>query len=141
MSSLNAEMVAKKVIAKVRKGERVNLGNLIKEVGYSDGISKQPTRITRQESYLSAIKPVVEQLEKERQRILKAMSQKDLSKEKYQTLVQSMDIVTKNTQLLGGKATDNVAIHVEISEHIANKYKNATQSASEQMADDGSTKP
>ena len=51
MNSINAEQVAKGVIKSVRKGEKVNLGKIIKSVGYSEGISKQPTRITTQKIY------------------------------------------------------------------------------------------
>lgn len=122
MASTNAQAVAHKVVDKVRKGEKVNLGELISASGYSKNISKQPTRITKQKAYQEIVTPVLQQLESERQRIITAMSKKNLSKEKYQTLVQSMDILTRNAQLLGGKATDNVAIQVSISEQVSGKY-------------------
>lgn len=126
MASTNAQAVAHKVVDKVRKGEKVNLGELISASGYSKNIAKQPTRITKQKAYQEIVTPVLQQLESERQRIITAMGKKNLGKEKYQTLVQSMDIITRNTQLLGGKATDNVAIQVSISEQVGNKYANVS---------------
>jgi hypothetical protein len=144
MSSLNAQMVANKVIQAVRKGEKISVSKIMREQGYSKHMAKQPNRVVQSKSYQQAIAPVVEQLEKERQRIIKAMASKDLSDEKYATLVTAMDVVTKNTQLLGGRATDNVAIKVEISEHIANKYKdraNEATNASSDSVENGSTKP
>lgn len=126
MASTNAQAVAHKVVDKVRKGERVIMHELISASGYSKNIAKQPTRITRQKAYQEIVTPVLQQLESERQRIITAMGKKNLGKEKYQTLVQSMDIITRNTQLLGGKATDNVAIQVSISEQVGNKYANVS---------------
>lgn len=121
MASLNATAVAHKVVEKVRKGEKVNLGKIILSQGYARGIATHPHKVTRTKSYKAVIQNVTGALEKERARIIETMSKKDLSAEKYGTLVQSADIITKNIQLLSGKATENVAMVIEVSEAIAKK--------------------
>ena len=57
-----------------------------------------------------ALNPIVVRWEKERERITEALEGRDLDKEQYKTLTDSLDTLTKNIQLLGGKATENVAV-------------------------------
>lgn len=54
-----------------------------------------------------ALNPIVQRWEKERERITLAMEGKDLSKEQYRTLSDSLDTITKNIQLLTGGKTEN----------------------------------
>lgn len=122
MTSIMAQEVAKEVISKVRKGQRPVLGKIIKSKGYSDSISKSPTKVTRTDTYKEAIEPVVASMERQRQRILKELDNKDLTKERFRDLVEGMDKLTKNIQLLSGGATEN------ITQPIANIFiKNAVQ--------------
>jgi mevalonate kinase len=104
--SENAKAVAKKVASKVRKGQKVVLGEIIKEQGYSESVSESPTKVTKTKAYKEEIQPIVDQLEKERQRIIKALKNKDLDEERYKDLVDGMDKITKNIQLLGNKPTE-----------------------------------
>jgi len=110
MASENAKVVAQKVITKVRKGEKVILGELIRESGYSEGISKQPSRVTKQDSFQKEIKPLADGLDKEIERIKKELANRDISEEKYNDLTRSMDLLIKNHQLLTGGKTSNEAI-------------------------------
>lgn len=57
-----------------------------------------------------ALKPILEQYEKELQDILKAMALKNKDTEQYQVLVKAADTVQKQIQLLGGNPTENVGI-------------------------------
>ena len=123
MASLNATAVAHKVVEKVRKGEKIKMGEIILSQGYGRGIATHPHKVTRTKSYMAVMQNVVGAMEKQRARMLEAIGNKELSKEKLATLSSSLDILTKNIQLLSGKATENVAMVIEVSEAIANKNK------------------
>ncbi len=120
MTSINAQEVAKDVLDKVRKGQRPILGEIIKKRGYADSISKSPTKVTETDSYKEVIEenknPVIEQLEEERQAILLRMK-KTRNKAKYRDLTYSLDVVTKNHQLLTGGKTENNGIG-ELAEQL-----------------------
>ena len=115
MGSINAQRLAQKITEKSRRGEKVVLYDTLKEVGYSENTALQPSRITRTLSFKKAMelesRPVIEQLEKLRQKIITALHQKDLSQEEVRTLAGSLDIVNKNVHLLnGGNLTTNVFV-------------------------------
>lgn len=116
MVSIPAQEVAKEVLENVRKGKRPNLGKIIKSKGYAETTSTVPTQVTNTKSYQDVIRPFVEQLEQERQRAIRALSNKNLDEERYKDLVDAIDKLTKNHQLLSGGATENVKVSgVEIS--------------------------
>ena len=133
MSSLKATTMATKVLENLRSKKPKTLGQIALESGYSKAMSTTPSQITRTKAYIEAIKPIVPQIEAERQRVMNAMGKKDLKKEKYSVLLSGADILTKNIQLLSGKATENVAIKIEISEALANKYANNTTQKDESV--------
>lgn len=120
--SENAKAVANDIINYVRERKKVNLGEILKNRGYSRSVQLAPTKVTRTKSFLQAVKPMLPQFEAERQRFVSALNKKNLSKEKTAVLLSGLDILTKNIQLLSGKSTENVAIKVEISERLAGKY-------------------
>jgi hypothetical protein len=91
----------------------------MKNSGYKEEYSKSG-HILKTKQYKEKMKPIVDQLIKERQRILDELKNKRLNKEKYKDLVDALDKITKNVQLLSGGATERVA-SVEISEIIAKK--------------------
>jgi hypothetical protein len=109
MGSINAQQVAMKVSGNIRKGKKVVLAEIIKEVGYSPSIADSPSLVTNTQSYKTALaletKPLLEQLEQHRQKILNELATRKLNKEEYRTLIGSLDIITRNTQLLSGGAT------------------------------------
>ncbi|MCK9319536.1 hypothetical protein [Methanoculleus sp.] len=107
--SENAKAVAQEVIQTVRKGQKVIKGEIIRKHGYSQSVSERPSKVTDTQSYKDEIEPFLEGLIKERERILKALKTKDLSKVQYEGLVRSLDLATKNIQLLSGGATERVA--------------------------------
>ena len=102
--SENARAVAEEVRLKVSKGEKIVMGKIIKKHGYSDGISKQPIRVRKTQSYQKEIKPIVDRLIIERDRAIKALKGK-ISKAKYRDLTDAIDKLTKNIQLLSGGKT------------------------------------
>ena len=110
--SENARAVAEEVKLKVSKGEKIVMGKIIKKHGYSDGISKQPIRVRKTQSYQKEIKPVVDRLIIERDRAIKALKGK-ISKAKYRDLTDAIDKLTKNIQLLSGGATSREIIELD----------------------------
>lgn len=129
MASLNAKAVAMEVVEMIGKRQKVNYRSLLKKHGYSDSIANRPERVTKTKSYQSIVIPALKQMESVRGKMLKALDNRDMTKEKTPVLLSGVDILTRNTQLLGGKATDNVAIQVEISEQVANKYQDLSNKA------------
>lgn len=123
MASIAAKLVAKDVSESIRKGKRPNLGKIAIKNGYSESTSKSPTIITETKSYKEEIEPIIVQLEKERQRIIKALANKDVDLERYATLTDSMDKITKNIQLLSGKETERQGVTINIIDYAEAETK------------------
>jgi len=114
MASENAKNVAHKVLESMGKGEKINLGKIIRSEGYSDNTADSPKQVTDTKSYKETINPFLEQLEAERNRILMEISIKDLDKERHTDLVRSLDTITKNVQLLSGKETERSGVSINV---------------------------
>ncbi len=104
-----AESVANEVLSKVSKGEKINMGEIIKSKGYSDSISKQPIRIKKTKAYQETVTPVLEAMIRERDRALRLMESR-VAQAEYGDLVTAADKLTKNIQLLSGKDTSKEAV-------------------------------
>lgn len=129
MSSENAKAVAKEVVLSLRKSKKVNLGKIIRAKGYSKSVSLAPQNVTDTKSFQEEIRPVVEQFEKERQRLITEISSKDLSKVKYEEAVRALDIFTKNIQLLGGKPTEQTEVKITGINYIVPNGNNPNTNA------------
>lgn len=114
MASERAKNAARKVLEKTRKGERVIMGEVLREVGYSETVTTTPSQVTATKSYQAEIAPFVEKLIKERDRIVLELSIKDLDKVQYQHLVSATDTLTKNIQLLSGKETERAGVTINV---------------------------
>ena len=112
MASENAKAVAQAVIENVGKGRKVSKRKIIKNQGYSQNIADNPKKVTETQSYQEVIKPVVKKMEKERTRLINALSKKDLTKEKYRDMIEGVDKLTKNIQLLTGGKTANDSLNI-----------------------------
>ena len=106
MASENAKAVARDVSENLRKNKKVILGRIIKKRGYAKTTSEKPKIVTGTISYQEEIKPILEQMEKERQRVMLAMRERNLTEVQYGELNRTLDTLTKNIQLLSGGATD-----------------------------------
>lgn len=104
MTSENAKAVALEVSETIRKGEKVVLGKIIRK-RYSQSTSESPQIVTTTKSYQAVMKPIVEQLEAEREAII-ARLRVTRNKAKYRDLIDGLDKTTKNIQLLSGEPTD-----------------------------------
>ena len=96
-------MVVKKIIE-----NHGNVSKAMREVGYTEATAKNPKKnLTDTAGYKKIAEPFVEQMEKERLRIIEAMTIKDLDSVQYQHLAEVVDKFTKNIQLLSGQSTEN----------------------------------
>jgi hypothetical protein len=112
MASEDAKNVAKQVLETIGSGEKVILGEILRNNGYSDNTADNPLLVTSTKSYQDVINPVIVKMEKERDRLLLALANKDLSEEKYQTMIDGLDKLTKNIQLLNGGSTERSSVIV-----------------------------
>jgi 23S rRNA pseudoU1915 N3-methylase RlmH len=130
MPSINAQNVAKEVIKRVEKGEKVVLGEIMENCGYAEASQKNPKSVTETDSYKETIEPFLTRLEKHRNRILVALEGKDLPKEKFKDLSDSLSKTTHDIQLLSGGDTERSKVLVLPSE-VIEKYGLGTSQSSE----------
>jgi len=115
MSSLNGKLVALKVKEAVRSGKIVNKYQAQLEAGYSKQSAKALKGV-RTKGYRDEMKGFLEKLTAERDRILDAMSDKNLVLEDHKDLARSFDILNKNVNLLKGRPTENTKITLNTEE-------------------------
>lgn len=111
-----AEKVANKVVEMASKGLNPIVSKIAKEVGYSD-TSAMTNKPQNTLTYQRTIGAYVKRLEKHREKVLRAMEAKDLDLEDYRILSESLDRLSKQSLLLQGKSTDNVAIQVNVVDY------------------------
>ena len=105
MPTIRQKRVITKITENVRNKKYNNKGDLLIDCDYSESMSEQPSRILESKGVKEGLKPVIEQLEKERQRAIKRLS-KTIDEARYRDLMDGVDKLTKNIQLLSGKPTD-----------------------------------
>lgn len=108
MGSLAAEEVAKEVLGTIGEGRIPNITKIAVRKGYSFKTANAGN-VQKTKTFKKVLKPLVEQLEAERQAILERMPEVR-SKAKYRDLSDGLDKTTKVIQLLTGKATENIAV-------------------------------
>lgn len=91
----------------VEKGGSV--GSAMRKAGYSPKTAKNPKKLTETKAFKETVLPIVEALEKERDRAIKLMAKK-IGKAGYRDLVDAADKITKNIQLLSGKETGKESV-------------------------------
>jgi 23S rRNA pseudoU1915 N3-methylase RlmH len=104
MGSFQGKKVAEELIDKVRKGEKINMQEIQKRHGYSKASAKS-MKAKETDSFKEVMNPFVDKMMKERERVIDALSNKNLSKEKYRDMMDGLDKLTKNIQLLTGGDT------------------------------------
>lgn len=119
--SLRAKIVAQDVQRAILKGDVPAMGKIVAKRGYSSSTIKHPKRVTETDSYKEEMYNFVQQLERQRDRALQALADKDLTEEDVKTLTDVIDKLNKNVQLATGGNTENIGINLEISEVIASK--------------------
>ena len=75
--------------------------------GYKRKTAKNPKNLTNSKAFKKELQPLLKRLEEERDAVIKRMKA-TRSKAKYRDLVDAVDKLTKNIQLLSGRATERV---------------------------------
>lgn len=110
MGSIAAREVAKEVLETIGKGKKPSVSKIAPKHGYKQSTADSG-QVQATKSYKNEIKPLVERLESERDKIIERLKV-TRSKAKYRDLIDGMDKVTKNIQLLNGGKTSNEAITI-----------------------------
>lgn len=121
-----ATIKQKKVVDKLLENNG-NMSKTMRQVGYSKNFSKNPQTLAKSKGFKKEVAPIIEQLEKERQRLINAITIMDLDEIEYAEAVRSMDLLTKNIQLLSDKPTENVKTNItkeQIDELLRRRQKN-----------------
>jgi hypothetical protein len=105
--SENPKLVARTVIEKQLKGEKIVMSKILIAHGYSPTTANNPRDVTETSSYKEEIENYAARLERHRLKILEAMEAKDLNEEQYRTLADAQTKVTHDVQLLTGGKTEN----------------------------------
>ncbi len=123
MASINAKIAALKVSETIGKGEKVILGDILLESGYSKQTSKSPKMVTSTKTFQKTMATTLELLTSEIDKLQTEMRGRDITEERYETLSKVFDTMVKNKQLLSGGDTERVSFSLELSEDIAKKNK------------------
>lgn len=76
-------------------------------VGYAEAYASQPSKLRSTAAYAEVMAPVVKQLEEARQDAIRRMKE-TVNRADYSSVSQSVERLTKQIQLLQGRATDIV---------------------------------
>ena len=85
-----------------------NISKSMREVGYEPSTADTPSNLTESKGYQQLMNPIVLKLEEKRRVVIDALTDDKINAEKAKDLTDMMDKLTKNIQLLGGGATENV---------------------------------
>jgi len=111
MIEIMASIRAKKALTNLV----VNGGNkaqALRDAGYSEAVVNTPSKVFESVELKPEVDKSLAKIDKECDRLLNAAMQKDLEPEKYSDVVTAYEKLKKLSQLLGGKATENIAMGV-----------------------------
>lgn len=124
MASENAKRVAHEVIKTVSNGKKVNKKKIQEKNGYSSSSAKS-YKAMETKTYKDAITPFANKLETERQRIINNIGKRKLDKVEYKKLIDSIDVLTKNIQLLSSKETEKSGLTIQVIDYQKNEQRKA----------------
>src|SRR3990167_655707 len=108
----------------LQKNKTKTKRKMLLEAGYTKPTTTKPSEILDSSKVQAELQirtaKTIKKMEEMRALTI-AQIPKKINKAPYNHLVNGVDIFTKNIQLLSGKATENKAINIQISEHIALK--------------------
>ena len=116
MSTCNRK--TRKIIPTVKQEQAFNRyvenhGNVSKsmlEVNYTPATARNPSNLTQSKGWQIISSNYLQKLVLERNRVIEAMTGKNLSREKYSTLSDSVDKMTRSINLLNGGDTDKINV-------------------------------
>ena len=97
----------KKAVMNISENLR-SKGEALKEAGYSDIVCKSPTIVTESKGFKIASEPIIKKMEKAREKAMDRLL-KTTDEATHSDSARTVDLMTKNIQLLGGKPTEIVA--------------------------------
>lgn len=107
ITSENARAVAVEVVDKVGKGRKINLGEIIRDHGYSDSVSKSPAKVTRTKSYKNTILELLNSMQREAIQIVEIIGTKR-NKASFRDLIDGMEKTVKGITLLQQSTPKNL---------------------------------
>ena len=93
-----------------------NVSQAMLKVGYSPATAKTPQKLTESDGF----KDIISTMENERLEALREAITKR-NKANYRDLINATDTLTKNVQLLSGKATENKAVIIILEKPLIDK--------------------
>ena len=96
------------VVKEVAKGGK-SKAKILRKAGYSEKVARNPKMVFDKPEVNEAIIPIVSRMEKVREKILKALEGKDMTKQSPFNLTAMMNMHTKDIELLSGRPTDRSA--------------------------------
>jgi len=87
-----------------------SLGKVMEEAGYSRGSIKNPQIIIESPLIQDKLKKFIDKLEEKRDLTINAITPEKIKETNARDLASMADIFIKNTQLLGGNATERIII-------------------------------
>jgi len=87
-----------------------NITNAMKQAGYSKETAKRTNKLTNSKGYELLTKPIIKQLERKRQQAINKLTSKRMNVSTAKDLTDIIDKLTKNIQLMGGGATENINV-------------------------------
>lgn len=97
-----------------KEGKTKTLKQIVRDAGYSEGMTKTPSVITNSPAVKNKLEEVVEMMEEKRKMALQAITSEKVRKASALSNAYTIDILTKNTQLLTGKRTGLEPININI---------------------------
>lgn len=95
-----------------RGGEILNLGDLLREAGYSESMARSPAQVFKGSKTIKTVADsFIKRLQDHRSKALARMD-KLVDKAGYRDAVDGLDKTTKNIQLLTGGKTENVGFSI-----------------------------
>lgn len=116
MPSIAAKNVALDVISSIGKSRKINKAKIAIKHGYSKQSARSGVPLMTK-TYKETIEVYVNRLDKLRSKVLIELTQRDLSVERFATLSDTLDKLTKQSQLLQGKSTENIATIVNVVDY------------------------
>lgn len=96
---------------------------MLLEAGYSESIAKQQSSILNTEGVKRELKPIVSQLEAKRQIAIDALTDEKINNSLARDITAIIDVLTKNSQLLGGGATESARMTITFDDSFKPKTK------------------
>jgi len=99
------QKVVKRTIEELAKNKPLNKGKILEDIGYTKNTAKTPSAIYNGQYVKSELDNVIKAMEKNRNEAIKSLKSK-LGKAQYNHAIQGIDVLTKNIELLSGRATE-----------------------------------